>query len=379
MASLSVCMIVRDEEPVIGRCLSAVAQFADEIIVVDTGSRDRTKAIARTYTDQVYSEPWRDDFAAARNASYRKARCDYVMWMDADDVVRPAQAQLLRRRMDALPDTVDGVLLPYAEHEPGRADVFDSYLLRDRILRRSLHPVWENAVHEAIPLEPDWNLEAWRDIPIYHDKLVVNEEGRNLRIFETQMARGWKLSSFSAGYYCRELFLAGRHEQAVSVFEKLVASGAEDFIVYNALLYYIASMEALKRYRQLAATLLDYVQRWGETELVCCQLGHCFLQEKDWDTAEHWYQRALAVKPDDTDWKLHCRAWNTVVPWVQLARISLKRRQLDQAQAYLDRARRLAGEDKMVLLVQLLVDRQKNRLAEKKAIADKDQEGIFHE
>nr|WP_317399544.1 glycosyltransferase [uncultured Gemmiger sp.] len=368
MASLSVCMIVRDEEPVIGRCLSAVAVFADEIIVLDTGSRDRTAEIARTYTDRVFSEPWQDDFAAARNASYRKARCDYVMWMDADDVVRPEQAQLLRRRMDALPDTVDGVLLPYAVHEPGRAEVFDSYLLRDRILRRSLHPVWENAVHEAISLDPDWQLEIWRDIPVYHDKLVVNEEGRNLRIFETQMARGWVLDNFSAGYYCRELFLAGQHEQAVRVFEKLVDSGAEDFIVYNALQYYISSMETLKRYRQLADTLLDYVQRWGETELVCCELGRCFLKEKDWNTAEHWYQRALAVKLDDTDLKIHCRAWNTVVPWVQLARISLKKRQPDQAQVYLDQAKRLAGNDKMVLLVQLMVERQKAGQAEQKAV-----------
>lgn len=301
------------------------------------------------------------------------------MWMDADDVVRPAAAQLLRQRMDTLPDEVDGVLLPYAQHEPETPDVFDSYLLRDRILCRSLRPVWENAVHEAIPLEPDWRLETWRDVPIYHDKLVVNEEGRNLRIFETQMARGWVLSDFSASYYCRELFLAGRHEQAVRVFEELVASGAEDFIVYNALLYYISSMETLKRYRQLADTLLDYVRRWGETELVCCQLGRCFLKEKDWNAAEHWYQRALAVKPDDTDWKLHCRAWNTVVPWVQLARIALKRRQPDRAQEYLDRAERLAGDDKMVRLVQLLVDRQKNGQAEKKAVYRKDKEADSYE
>lgn len=368
MASLSVCMIVRDEEPVIGRCLSAVSAFADEIIVLDTGSRDRTPQIARTYTDQVFDEPWQDDFAAARNASYRRARCDYVMWMDADDVVRPAQAQLLRQRMDALPDTVDGVLLPYAVHEPGKAEVFDIYLLRDRILRRSLHPVWKNAVHEAIPLDPDWHLETWRDVPVYHDKLVVNEAGRNLRIFETQMARGWVLDDFSTSYYCRELFLAGRYEQAAREFEKLIDSGAKDFIVYNALQYYISAMETRRCYRQLADILLDYVRRWGETELVCCELGRCFLKEKDWDAAEHWYQRALAVKPDDTDWKVHCRALNTVVPWVQLARISLKKRQPDRAQAYLDQAERLAGDDKMVRLVQLLTERQRAGQAKKKTV-----------
>ena len=65
MISISLCMIVRDEEKVLGRCLDSVRELADEIIIVDTGSRDRTKEIAGKYTDKIYDFRWEDDFSAA--------------------------------------------------------------------------------------------------------------------------------------------------------------------------------------------------------------------------------------------------------------------------------------------------------------------------
>ena len=93
--TLSVCLIVKDEERVLGRCLSAAIQFADELIVVDTGSKDRSREIAGEYTDLVFSEPWQNSFAKARNFAASKACCDYVMWLDADDVIYPAEIKKL--------------------------------------------------------------------------------------------------------------------------------------------------------------------------------------------------------------------------------------------------------------------------------------------
>ena len=77
MPFISLCMIVRNEEAVLGRCLDSVADLVDEIILADTGSTDRTKAIAAEYAAKVYDFPWCDDFSAARNFAVSQAVGDY--------------------------------------------------------------------------------------------------------------------------------------------------------------------------------------------------------------------------------------------------------------------------------------------------------------
>jgi len=83
--TVSVCLIVKNAQGTLYRCLDSVKPVADEIIVCDTGSSDRTMQIAREYTDKVSSVPWEDDFAAARNRSVEKATGDWVLWIDADE------------------------------------------------------------------------------------------------------------------------------------------------------------------------------------------------------------------------------------------------------------------------------------------------------
>ena len=80
-------MIVKNEEKVLKRCLNCVKDIVDEIIIVDTGSTDKTKEIARKYTDKVLDFKWVNDFSKARNYSFSKATKDYILWLDADDVI----------------------------------------------------------------------------------------------------------------------------------------------------------------------------------------------------------------------------------------------------------------------------------------------------
>ena len=69
---MSLCMIVRQEEKALARCLEGIADAVEEIVIVDMGSTDRTKEIARQFTDKIYDFPWMDDFAAARNFAFSK-------------------------------------------------------------------------------------------------------------------------------------------------------------------------------------------------------------------------------------------------------------------------------------------------------------------
>ena len=111
MISISLCMIIKNEEKVIARCLESVKTFADEIILIDTGSTDQTLDIIKKYTNQIYHYKWVDHFAEARNYSFSKATKDYIFWMDADDFILPGDLEKLQHLKKNLTPDIDSCLL----------------------------------------------------------------------------------------------------------------------------------------------------------------------------------------------------------------------------------------------------------------------------
>jgi glycosyltransferase involved in cell wall biosynthesis len=101
---LSLCMIVRDEAERIAECLQSIAPHVDEMVVVDTGSTDRTREIARECGARVFEMEWPDSFAEARNRSLEQARGEWIFWMDADDVISPECGKGLRELVRRHPD-----------------------------------------------------------------------------------------------------------------------------------------------------------------------------------------------------------------------------------------------------------------------------------
>ncbi len=101
--SLSVCMIVKNEEQQIARCLTSLKPVADEMVVVDTGSTDRTREIATALGAQVHDFPWTNDFSEARNYSMSKARGQWILVHDADEVISSRDYGKLRALLDQDP------------------------------------------------------------------------------------------------------------------------------------------------------------------------------------------------------------------------------------------------------------------------------------
>jgi len=94
---LSLCMIVRDNEDTIEACLDSIYPWVDEIVIVDTGSKDKTPEICRKFGARMFEFPWCDDFSAARNESLKPARGKWIFWMDSDDTISPEQGRQLRQ------------------------------------------------------------------------------------------------------------------------------------------------------------------------------------------------------------------------------------------------------------------------------------------
>ena len=137
---LSVCMIVKNEELMLKDCLETVKD-ADEIIIVDTGSTDKTKEIAAQYTDKIYDYPWNDDFSAARNVALSYATCDWILSVDADERLEEGGIKRLKKFF-ATEDDAIGINLWSTN---------DS-LFAPRCFRNKPSIKWVGRIHETIPL-----------------------------------------------------------------------------------------------------------------------------------------------------------------------------------------------------------------------------------
>ena len=149
MISLSLCMIVKNEEAVLERILKPVSQVMDAILIADTGSSDRTKEIAEQYTSLVYDFPWCDDFSAPRNFLLEKVRTDYWMWLDADDVLDEENLEKLKSLKETLNPGTDVVMMEYAAGFDQSGRTTFSYF-RERIMKTSRNFRWNGAVHETV-------------------------------------------------------------------------------------------------------------------------------------------------------------------------------------------------------------------------------------
>ena len=294
MITISLCMIVKNEEAVLERLLRTMSTVADQIVIMDTGSTDRTKEIAARYTDEVYDFPWTDDFAAARNAVCQKAVSDYWMWMDADDVMEPEQAARLKNLKETLDPSVDVVMMKYLTgfDENGRTS-FSYY--RERILKNHKGFQWQGRVHEAVP--PAGNI-LYTDIEIQHRKEGAGDKDRNLRIYETMLSQGEPLEPRHQFYYARELYYHERYEDAVRVFRVFLQE--PDGWVENkidACLHLALCEEHLGHTEKAVEALLKsflYDSPRGEA---CCELGRMKMKEEKYREAAYWYTQALSSRP----------------------------------------------------------------------------------
>jgi len=285
---ISLCMIVKDEEEVLARCLESVKGCVEEMIIVDTGSVDNTLNIARQYTDWIYDFAWHDDFAAARNVSFSKATKEYILWLDADDFIDGEQ----RSKMEALKqmlqdDRPDVVFCPYDVGFDENHNVLTSFR-RERIVRRCAQAVWRGRVHECIAPFGKCVEFPFR---VTHLSSSKPRGRRNLHIYQKWAAEE-KLSPRDTFYYGRELYYHKLYSEAVAVLTEMINGDG----------WYVNQIEACKirafclaqlgkrtdAYRSMLESF-----RFGEPRAsVLCELGHMFCRDKKYREALFWYESA---------------------------------------------------------------------------------------
>ncbi len=294
--TISLCMIVRDEEDVLARCLDSVKGLVHEIIIVDTGSKDHTKDIARRYTSRVYDFTWIDDFAAARNFAFSKARMDYTMWLDADDVILPSdRGDFLRLILGMSPD-IDTVMMKYVTGVDQQGNPTFSYY-RERLLKTALRPQWQGAVHEVIP---PMGRMLYSHVAVTHKKMHPSDPDRNLRIFEKMLRQGLSLDPRQQFYYGRELYYHNRYPEAIQVFDKFLSDG-QGWVENNieACGQLSRCYDALHKPQEALQALFRSFQFDRPRAEVCCAIGSHFLESGRYEQAIYWYEAAAGCTRND--------------------------------------------------------------------------------
>jgi glycosyltransferase involved in cell wall biosynthesis len=172
---------MKNEEQTIERCLKSFEGVYNELIIVDTGSTDKSVEIAKKYTSNVYGFEWIDDFSAARNFAFSKCTKDFIMWADMDDVLTESN-KIKIKNLDLSDKEIILCKYNYSRDEYGNIILS---LMRERIVKRSLNLKWEQPIHEYLPL----NGRTYKsDIELDHYK-KSNTSDRNLKILEVAIKK----------------------------------------------------------------------------------------------------------------------------------------------------------------------------------------------
>lgn len=297
MITISVCMIVKDEEAVLKRCLSCVKQFADEIIIVDTGSMDSTKEIAKRYTEKIYDYVWNDNFSEARNFSFSKANMDYIFWLDADDVINKEACENILCLKKELHRDVDAVMMKYVVSVDENNHPL-SYFYRERMVKRECNFNWIGIVHECLNI--NGNI-VYSPIKIFHDPKKTKDTLRNLSLYEKQKEKNILFTARDLYYYGKELYEHKEYQKALSVLKQVLNKNI--WIEYK-----IGACEILGRIYQILKdkenALLMYFQSFLYDEPraeICCCIGECFMYYEEYKEAVFWYQLALKRNRKDKE------------------------------------------------------------------------------
>lgn len=356
MVSISLCMIVKNEEDVIGRCLASVKDLVDEINIIDTGSTDKTKQIVAQFTDRIFDFEWIHHFAAARNFSFQQATKEYILWLDADDVLLEEDQEKFKALKESLTLEIDAVSMNYNLSFDNEGNV-SSLLRRYRLVKRDKQFQWIGAVHEYLEVGGkllDSNI-AVSHLPLSHDHT------RNITIYKQLVDSGEPLSPRDTFYYANELLDHGQFEDAIFYYETFLTSKlgwVEDNVR--------ACFKLADCYSHLndPENNLSSILRSFEYDIprpeACCRLGFHFMEQSRNYEAIFWYEQALIIKQNPNA-PFQNKTFTTWLPHLQLCVLFDRLQQYETANAHNELARSYLPNDEKILHNKKYFDRILNK------------------
>ena len=311
--TLSVCMVVKNEQTALGPCLNAIKSIADEIIVVDTGSTDRTPDIARIFGARVFSFDWQDDFSAARNRSLQEANGDWILILDADEIIARGDLATVKQTIQSCNNRPTAFSIETRNYthianayrwqaNDGRYPLQEAGLgwypsVKIRIFPRSPDIYFSYPVHELVePSVRAAGLTVVRsDIPIHHYGHL--NESKNKKKAQSYFSIGYaKLDKLGEDVAAlRELAVqAGQLEywaEASDLWQRLISIRPGFAEAYVNLAGICWQTRAYRRAFEFAQQALELDP---ESKEACFNMGICRLMLGQADLAKAIFTRLLA-------------------------------------------------------------------------------------
>lgn len=292
MITISVCMIVKNEEEVLERCLESLKQIADEFIIVDTGSSDSTKQIASRYTDKIYDYKWQNDFAHARNYSFSKASMEYIYTADADEVIDEVNIERFLKLKKAMLYEIEMVQMKYTNQlQYGTTYNYETEY-RPKLFKRLREFTWINPIHETVNIEP---VIYDSDIEIIHMPLKLHASRDFNHILQVIQGNN-RLTKKLFIMYAKELFIAGEDKDfldAMEYFKNAVENDSRSLEELKAAQCVLTKCARLIKDHNLLLknSLKNFADNKASAE-VCYEIGEYFFGEEDYIESAIWFYNA---------------------------------------------------------------------------------------
>ncbi|MEW4285750.1 tetratricopeptide repeat-containing glycosyltransferase family 2 protein [Priestia koreensis] len=320
---ISLCMIVKNEEKVIDRCLSSIAHLVQEIIVVDTGSTDNTKKIVKKYTSHIYDYEWTNDFSAARNFAAKKATGDWILVLDADEYVDEDNFKDFIQELKNDDDKFNayGVNILNFMGVDGESLAKNHH---DRVYKNNGEIKYYRKIHEQFQHvnEEELNIKV-ASLLIFHSgylNKVVNEKKKNERNreilnieFDSKKTKGFDY--FNLG---NEYASVGDYAKALGYYLEAYKRKESNNLswVSASLIQIIVCLMNLKRYKDALNVIQDAEDIYQEFAEVAFLKGEIYFLRGQREKAKSVFHQIVAnpnkynhviLRPDLKDQKPHLR------------------------------------------------------------------------
>lgn len=293
MKTLSVCIIAKNEQDTLPRCIASIEHIADEIIVVDTGSSDYTKDIAKGFGARLIDYKFNNDFSKARNISIENASCDWILYIDCDEVLDFYQGYDLKEIINN--NKYVGICLKLSNINNGKMGLTLSSL---RVIKNNEGFRFTGKIHEQILPSI---LEKYKqedilttEVQLYHygyDKSLVDSEykhKRNLDIFEDYEEKD------KDGFYYYNLasqyMSSGDFDKAIDLYEKSMEfdDNINGYKLYIPI-YISKSYYDMKEYKKASECALRFIKQYPTFKDLHFLAGASFYEQNDYIRAKGFF------------------------------------------------------------------------------------------